>query len=246
MNTYERMEIFGRRTRLALAVDALLYATILWVTLCYLLRGLPLGTAAASLFCAAAAIVAFWLIRRHGLRGKTRLRERVRAELALERLLLMPEPEARALFSPDAVLLKTTVSRDDLLRAVRAGERVLWLCGEPDADANAFLQKNGALLNVRTKEQTAARSAETVSEAAVEAELVRRSRRKKQLPTLRELLQNWKPNRFTLLGILLMGLSFLTPYRIWFRVVASGCFVIGSLLYTRAIAARAHSAGPSA
>lgn len=239
MNSYERNEIFGRRTRFALLTDALLYGTILWTALYYVMRDSRYPALVASLFTGAAFTMALFFAVRYALRSRRRLRARIRAELALEQLLLEPEHMARARFAPDDVLLKTAVRRDDLMESMRDGARVLWLCGEPEEDAKRFLLENGGRLTVHPKDRTAARLSDTVPEAAVEAELMRRSGRKKKLPPLRELVRQWKPNRFTLLGVLLMGLSFLTPYKLFFRIVASGCFVIGSFLYTRAIAAGA-------
>ena len=239
MNSYERNEIFGRRTRFALLTDALLYGTILWTVLYYVMRDTRYPAIVASLFTGAAFTVALAFAVRYAIRGRRKLRERIRAELALEQLLLAPENVARARFAPDDVLLKTEVRRDDLMESMRDGARVLWLCGEPEEDARRFLMEIGKRLTVHPKNRTAARLSDTVSEAAVEAELMRRSGRKKKLPPFRELVRQWKPNRFTLLGVLLMGLSFLTPYKLYFRILASGCFVIGSLLYTRAIASGA-------
>ena len=235
------MEIFGRRTYFALASDALLYMLILWTTICYLLRNTRFGTVSATLFSVAVALPVLWLLWRRAVRNRKKLRERIRTELALKRLLLMDEQSAKQLFAPDEVLQKSTVQRDDLLEAIRQGISVLWLCGKPDADAHSLLHENGFLLSVRPKEQTAARIAKSVTDAEVEAEIDRRALRKKRLPPLREIVQSWKPNRFTLLGVLLMGLSFLTSQKLWFRLVASVCFVIGSLLYTRSIAAHARA-----
>lgn len=238
MNTYERMELFGRRTRLALVSDALLYGTILWTTLVFFLRESNHGVWAATLFSLAACGVGVLLALRYSGRGRRRLRTRVRSELALEKLLLMREEDARAVFAPDAVLLASAVHRDDLLAAIRTGIGILWLCGDLDDDARVFLSQHPRLLDVRTKDRTAAKMAERIGDAEVEAELRRRSRKRKKLPTLRELMKRWRPNRFTLLGILLMGLSFLTKFPLYYRIVASVCFMIGSVLYTRAIAAQ--------
>ena len=239
MNTYERMELFGRRTRFALLADALLYGTILWITLLFLLRGARFGALAATLFSLAACAIAWMLAVRYSKKARRRLRSRVREELALQNLMLEDESRARERFQPDAVLLASVVRRDDLLSAIRSGTKVLWLCGEPDADAKAFLLQHPRLLDVRSKDRTAAKLAQSVSMETVEAELLRRSRKRKKLPALRELMQRWRPNRFTLLGVLLMGLSFLTNYPLYYRIVASVCFMIGSFLYTRAIVMRA-------
>ena len=236
MNTYERSEIFGRRTRFALIVDLLLYCAILWTAVDFLLRQSPFAAPVATLWTAAAAIVICLLLQRRASQGKKRLRERVKTDLLLERLLLMDRAEAGALFRPDAVLQNTSVSRDDLLGVLQTGARAVWLCGDPDADAKELLRRYSDRIRVIPKEQTAARISDTVSDGVVQQELIRRGERRRKRPTLRALLKQWKPNRFTLLGIVLMGLSFLTSYRILFRLAASACFVIGSMLYTRSIA----------
>ena len=87
MNTYERSEIFGRRTRFALIVDLLLYCAILWTAVDFLLRQSPFAAPVATLWTAAAAIVICLLLQRRASQGKKRLRERVKTDLLLERLL---------------------------------------------------------------------------------------------------------------------------------------------------------------
>ena len=88
MNSYERNEIFGRRTRFALLTDALLYGTILWTALYYVMRDSRYPALVASLFTGAAFTMALFFAVRYALRSRRRLRARIRAELALEQLCL--------------------------------------------------------------------------------------------------------------------------------------------------------------
>lgn len=239
MNPYERSEIFGRRTRLAIACDAILYGAILWTAIAFLTRNTGFSVAVATLWTAAAEIVLLCWLKQRAKREREKLFERVRTELVLERLLLMPWSQAENLLYPDGLLQKTVVRSDDLIAELQNGVTTVWICGDMEAAAESFLKRHPDKMTVHRKEETAKRFFLTVSDDEVRRELDARSRRKRKLPQLHELVRQWKPNRFTLLGTLLMGLSFLTRYQIYFRILASGCYLVGSVLYTRSVAQRA-------
>ena len=235
MKAYEWKAIFGGRGRLAGILDAILLFLIVWVA-AYLLLQRSRNPVLISFFATSFLMLLAALPMKQRLsRVRRRIREGIRKELIEKQILLLPTDTLVAAMETSSVIQCANARLDDVLPLLRKGVEEIWFCGKMDAEIERFVKQNAGHVKLHPSKETTERFLHLVSDLDVEAEIERRSQRKKLIARMKEQIKRWKPNRFTVLGGLLMALSFTTRYQMYFRLLATASFFIGSLLYTKQI-----------
>ena len=213
------------RSLLAEATDCLLLGALLYLTFRLWTRraAYPILT---SGFLTAAVLIPVLLLdgKRREHRQHTAL-DRFRKDLILEKLLLLTDSEVCEALGSEPMLRRSTVAIDDLAMLIRNGISAAWLCGTIDDEAQAFAKRYADRLQIHSAEKTARRFAVLVSEQDAAEEWERRRQSRKALWRMR--LKTIRVNRFLLLGLALTGLSAMTSYRLYYRLLASASFLIG-------------------
>ena len=177
------------------------------------------------------ALLLLWVSvnRRHTIRKRET--ERSVQEDLLGRILIMRKEQTEAL-APDIKLLqKSKVDTDDLLPYLRTDTDEIWLCGDLEKGAERFVERFAPGITIHTKEETALLWKDRIP-AGSEVVLAE-SQKHYRIPPLSEWFSEWRPNRFTAIGVLLTALSFFVRYRLYFRLLASASFLLGSIIKLR-------------
>ncbi len=225
--------MFAQKSLFAYALDLLFWIVFVWLVCFLLLQGSIRGAIAAGIFAGAAGVLLIRAYREKLLYMERKRREEIRTDLILERILLMPETEAEQLPDAGTLVRKVQASLDDMLPHVRNGQSELWLCGNVDPKVRQFLDSSGKDVILHEKTETANRFQSLVSEREIEEALDKQMQKKKRAGKILAALRQLRPNRFTVLGIVLMAGSFITAYKLWFRMTATVSFFIGSMLYSK-------------
>ncbi len=219
------------------ALDWMAFSALVWIAAFLPVRRSERAVWIASLIAFGACGIVFFSVRRK--RQRERERQRAEAERALiaERLLLLPQGEIAAALGTDAFIRKYRIGVDDLLPLLRAGKTEIWLCGMPDADLSAWMNAHAETIEIHPLSETVRFFPELAGDGTA---VPKQPRRMPTLSEWKEAIRRMTPNRFTLLGILLTVLSFLTGFRLYYRLLASVSFLLGALVYTaRRLRARA-------
>ena len=235
MKEYEWKAVFGGKGRIACILDGILFALLLWIGGYLLVKDRAHPILSATLLTAFLLLLGAIPLWRRVRRVRKKLRERLRKELVEKRLLLLPKDLLEETLKTPHIIQRANARLDDVLPLFRDGAEEIWLCGGMETEIKDFIAQNGLSVTLRKREETTERFLSLVTSDEVEEEVERRSRSKRVFRRWKEIVRQWKPNRFTALGALLMALSFTTAYHIYFRLLATASFFLGSILYTRQI-----------
>ncbi len=164
------------------------------------------------------------LERRKAVRAEREERIRTENELRLEKILLMPDAEiAAALGETRIAWLRTErPGKMEILDAVRRRPRIL-ICPGNTSEAETLLRRCAPEIRLIGRDELLRTVAPPCSGEEIEA---RRTEKRQARKTDRTwLIRSLPVNRYLWLGTLLLVLSFVSGYKIYYRAISSICLI---------------------
>lgn len=225
---------FHGRGKVARSLDHVLFLLFVFVSFWLLARKRSHAVLLASLLTFLSGIAyAVWL-HVYVKRSIEHRKKQLEKELKKDKLLLMDGERMEAtLGKAHRVVRKRHAMLDDVLPFLKTDVKELWFCGTAEDGISDFVRIHFPSVKLHFSEELILRLGISVTQAECEqAERIKRQLPKRER-TLKSVLRETNPNRFLLLGAILLALSFFSPYVLYFRLLSSGAFLMGSLRFLK-------------
>lgn len=171
--------------------------------------------------------IAFLFERRKRKQREEAKRRKTEREIQLEKLMLLSDAEWKEMLNePDLfVIRKKTLDADSAFSAIRSHAPVVACVGDSDGIERLFSDYAPQTRLLKADELIA-----RLHPSCTDAEIVQRLKtpQKKKIP-LRTMLRAATGKKYLLLGFALYALSFLTSYKLYYRLIGSLCFALSAI-----------------
>lgn len=230
ISEYYRKIAFHGRGKVARAFDHILFLGFVMLAFRLLARGHSHALLLSIALTLLAAIAYVILLRMYVVRCVKREKHRIGRELIEAKLLLMDAAEAeQRLGKAHRIVQCARAELDDVLPLLRSDARELWLCGTTADGVMDFVQTHTPHIRIHTAEELQEALSLTVTEEERTSAIRKKERKRTMRKSFGVLAAQVRPERFLLLGTVLLLLSFFAPFPIYIRLLSSASFLIGSL-----------------
>ncbi len=153
------------------------------------------------------------------------LTERVRKQILTEKLLIMSDSDLKAAFHVKSLkfIRKFQVDQAELISTIAAKPELL-ICMDACPETKQYIDHYSPSTKFLDAQKAVARLGIVCTEEEVQTRLNNPQNNLKFKHINRALFQ-LRPNRFFVLGMLLLVLSFLTDHKIYYRLLSTACLI---------------------